>query len=105
MLVLQDPESSLRMLVIEVVFENQQYFATQELARDFVPLLLKEMARPTLEPAGWILRHFTGLVNFILDQRLLDESTAEILRRYFQVSCRTRGWIACAGVFGTGHQM
>ena len=98
MLVLQDPDTSLRLLVIEVVFENNKYFSATTLGTDFIPLLLREMSRSSAEPGGWVLDHFTHIVTFILERKLLDEASTEVLRQYFQVIGQSEEFVARLGI-------
>jgi len=65
--------------------ENHHKFSDLKLASEFVPLLFQDIAKGWNEFEPWILEHYSSIIYFLTERKLLLESHIEILHKFFDV--------------------
>ncbi len=80
-----DPNTSLRLIAIQTVVENHRMFGDLELAKEFVPVLVREVKQGWNTADNWILQNFSQVLLF-LGQRRFPVEPVEVFRKFFDVS-------------------
>ncbi len=82
-----DCNSSIRILAIAAILDNNELFQNTVLASEFVPALIREVDRGWNDSDPWLLDNFSRIVAFLQDRTLMLDKHVESLHKFFDVSC------------------
>ncbi len=82
---MKDPNTTFKILATSAVLENHEKFSVAKLQVEFVPELMKEVAKGWNESEPWILQNFSKLVKFLQDRGLVKADYVETLHKFFDV--------------------
>ncbi len=82
----KDPNTGIRLIVIQIVVENHPLFETEQLRIEFAPVLVREIKQGWVVSDNWILQNFSQVLTFLSDRELMDGTYAEPIYKFYDVS-------------------
>jgi hypothetical protein len=87
--ILKELNTEIRIIVISIVVTHHHGCKTEQLADDFMPALVKELAACPCYTSNWLLENYATIIEFVIDRQLLRPEYLPSLEEFLQVAV---GW-------------
>jgi hypothetical protein len=82
---MKEPNRTLRFLALDTILNSQKQVRREQLASEFVPAVLRELAEGWTATNCWPLARFSSIVRCLMDRDLVQEEHVEALHKFFDV--------------------
>lgn len=82
---LNDPNNSIRHIAMQIALDFQHCISTQNLQKEYVPVLIKEFEQGWKYIEDWLLNNCASAVHFLTKRKLLQEDNIPAINSFFDV--------------------
>ena len=82
---MKELNTEIRILVISIVVTHHHGCRREQLAKDFMPALIKELVQCPCYTSNWMLENYATIIEFVVDRQLLLPEHIAPLEEFLQV--------------------